>query len=65
MKKNLFFLSGLMATQVSWAHPGHGAGNPFSITHYLFEPVHAFVTIACIVVAIVVWKNKKAAGAKK
>ncbi len=39
------------------AHPGHGGHDDsgYTITHYLFEPMHAVVTISCIVFATVVF----------
>lgn len=50
--------------EVLLAHPGHdgdhGEGG-YTITHYLFQPTHAIISIACIVavVAYVRYTKKK------
>ena len=49
--------------EVLFAHPGHGdhGDTGYSIIHYFVEPMHAIVTIGCIVVtlAIVLISGKK------
>ncbi len=36
---------------VSFAHPGHGETEGYSIIHYFTEPVHAIVSISVLVLA--------------
>jgi hypothetical protein len=39
--------------EVLLAHPGHGGHEGgYTIIHYIVEPMHAVVTIGCIVAAI-------------
>ena len=44
------------------AHPGHGGHEGgYTIIHYFIEPVHAIVSIGCIVtiIAFVAYKRKR------
>jgi hypothetical protein len=48
--------------EVLMAHPGHGGHEGgYTIIHYLVEPMHAVVTIGCIVavIAFVRYSRKK------
>ena len=49
--------------EVLLAHPGHGdhGDSGYSIIHYFVEPMHAIVTIGCIVatLAFVLFSGKK------
>lgn len=44
-----------------WAHPGHGATAPETVTHYLIEPTHAWwlLLFAAIVAAGVLYSRFK------
>ncbi|MBT5019962.1 hypothetical protein OAF42_02675 [Planctomicrobium sp.] len=42
-----FFLTG----SALWAHPGHGATAPETVTHYLIEPSHACWLLFSAVIA--------------
>lgn len=62
---------GLAST--TWAHPGHGAdGDPHSVAHYVFDPLHFFSLVAAFVlggvmlaVALRFRKTPKAALVRK
>ncbi len=59
MKKLASIVSMILITilpNALMAHPGHGSHDDsgYTITHYLFEPMHAVVTISCIVFALAV-----------
>jgi hypothetical protein len=44
------------------AHPGHGTTEPWSLLHYLSEPVHvlfAFVLLAVVVSIAVFFKGRR------
>ncbi len=48
----------LLLPIVSFAHPGHGEGDGFSITHYLKEPEH-LALIFLVIVAIVYFSLRR------
>lgn len=48
---------------VALAHPGHGTGDGFSITHYLKEPEHiAWLVLLVVGVGYLVVRGKKRAS---
>ncbi|MBK7097450.1 MAG: hypothetical protein IPH58_02615 [Sphingobacteriales bacterium] len=54
----------LLLPIASFAHPGHGEGGGFSITHYLNEPEH-LALIFLIIVAVVYFslrRKRKSSG---
>jgi hypothetical protein len=66
MKKIASIVSMILITilpKALMAHPGHGGHDDsgYTITHYLFEPMHSVVTISCIVfaVAVLLYTRKK------
>ena len=63
MKKLLGTLSIISAAPLlAIAHPGHGGHEGgYTIIHYFIEPVHAIVSIGCIVttIAFVAYKRKR------
>ncbi len=44
----------LSAPVFSFAHPGHGDSDGFSIIHYFKEPIHAVLTVGILVLAFLV-----------
>jgi len=51
--KLLFFHNTKQNQEVLLAHPGHGGHEGgYTIIHYFIEPMHAVVTIGCIVAVI-------------
>lgn len=65
MKKILAVLSFLIAGApfISFAHPGHGDTDGYTIIHYFKEPVHAVIAMGVLAAAAVylrqVRKNKE------
>ena len=52
----VFMMSTLLPAAVAVAHPGHGQTEPYSPTHYVFEPTHAVALIAMIAGGLlIVW----------
>jgi hypothetical protein len=48
----------------SWAHPGHGGTDGYTIIHYFTEPQHAIITfgILAAVAIFVAWERRKDRG---
>jgi hypothetical protein len=51
--KKIASLSALFLPLISWAHPGHGETEGYTIIHYFLEPQHAVITISAITVALI------------
>jgi predicted permease len=59
MKKIAFILSLAAAIALplfSFAHPGHGETDGFSIIHYFVEPQHAVITIGVFALSFVYFR---------
>ena len=59
MKKIALLLSLVfivVAPLLSFAHPGHGGTDGYTIIHYFVEPMHAFVTLGIFAFTIVLVK---------
>lgn len=53
MRSSVYLAIGLwLAPSLAPAHPGHGATEPSSWTHYLTEPLHVGVLAAVTVAAV-------------
>ncbi|MFZ4056902.1 MAG: hypothetical protein ACOYKE_02135 [Ferruginibacter sp.] len=66
MKKLLAFIA-VVTPFFSFAHPGHGETEGFTITHYIKEPIHVIATITVIAVAVFIVRRfvgKKASATK-
>ncbi len=63
----LFVLSFLLVVPFfSWAHPGHGETDGYSIIHYFVEPMHAVVSYSALIVSFLYIRNmRKKARANK
>ncbi len=49
----------LMLPAITWAHPGHGETDGYSITHYFTEPQHVFASVIAMAFAgLVIWMIK-------
>jgi len=55
--KKFFTAIGLLASISSFAHPGHGHSEGFTITHYFVEPEHALTLIAITAIVVVLAKK--------
>jgi hypothetical protein len=51
--KKIASLSALLLPAISWAHPGHGETEGYTIIHYFTEPQHAVITISAVAVALI------------
>ncbi|MCU7549144.1 hypothetical protein OCK74_08455 [Chitinophagaceae bacterium LB-8] len=40
------------------AHEGHGSTEGYTLTHYIFEPLHALITILVSVLAIFIFMRR-------
>ncbi len=38
----------LLLPALTWAHPGHGETDGYTITHYFTEPQHAIITLGVL-----------------
>jgi hypothetical protein len=38
----------LLLPAITWAHPGHGETDGYTITHYFSEPQHAIITLGLL-----------------
>jgi len=47
MKKLTAFLT-LLIPALTWAHPGHGDTDGYTIIHYFSEPQHAIITLGVL-----------------
>lgn len=47
MKKVIVALAVLLPA-ISWAHPGHGDTDGYTIIHYFTEPQHAVITLGVL-----------------
>ncbi len=47
MKKMIASLA-LLLPALTWAHPGHGETDGYTITHYFTEPQHAIITLGVL-----------------
>ena len=43
----------MLLPAISWAHPGHGETEGFSIIHYFIEPQHALISLGVMSIAVV------------
>jgi hypothetical protein len=43
----------LLLPAITWAHPGHGETDGYTIIHYFSEPQHAIITLGVMAAAIV------------
>jgi hypothetical protein len=55
--KKFLTLIGLLASATSFAHPGHGHSEGFTITHYFVEPEHALALVAITALVVVIAKK--------
>ncbi len=63
MKKISFLLAASLPI-LTFAHPGHGGSDGYTIIHYFNEPQHAIITLgvmAAAIVLIVRERNKRKA----
>jgi hypothetical protein len=52
MKKITFLLVASLPI-ITFAHPGHGGSDGYTIIHYFSEPQHALISLGIMVAAIV------------
>ncbi|MEI8097187.1 MAG: hypothetical protein WCG74_00040 [Sediminibacterium sp.] len=52
MKKIIGALA-LLLPATTWAHPGHGETDGYSIIHYFSEPQHAIITLGVMTIAVI------------
>jgi hypothetical protein len=64
MKKYIVLLLTCLATLPSFAHPGHGDSDGYTITHYMVEPVHAFAVLASLAVIVLLVRRFRTSNAK-
>lgn len=53
LARSLCSLAAALAPATAFAHPGHGATDPESVTHYLADPLHAAV-LGIVVAPVIV-----------
>jgi hydrogenase/urease accessory protein HupE len=46
------FLVAALVSSPACAHPGHGVGGGWSVSHYLTEPDHLVVALVLVVIAV-------------
>jgi len=58
MKKVIVALSlfVLCMPLISFAHPGHGTTDGYTITHYFTEPVHLIIPLSILIVGIIYFR---------
>ena len=59
MKKIAAFLGSFIVPVITFAHPGHGDTDGYSIIHYFKEPVHLAVFASVTVIAILYFRYVK------
>ena len=60
-----FLFTTLVMPFISFAHPGHGGTDGYTIIHYFVEPAHAVVTFGILIVAFgYIMHSRKKANAK-
>ncbi len=62
MKKLFAFIAIVLSflPVATFAHPGHGETEGFSIIHYMLEPAHLFIAIVLVGVAgILLFRRRK------
>lgn len=65
MKKIAAFLSSFIVPVITFAHPGHGDTDGYSIIHYFKEPVHLAVFTSIILVAVLYFRYVKRKGQRQ
>ncbi len=48
-------LTALALPAAAFAHPGHGTTPPDSVSHYVFEPIHALPIVVLVTAIVVVY----------
>ncbi|MEI8073883.1 MAG: hypothetical protein WCH78_03970 [Bacteroidota bacterium] len=46
--KKIFASLALLLPALTWAHPGHGGTDGYTIIHYFSEPQHAIITLGSL-----------------
>jgi putative Mn2+ efflux pump MntP len=57
--KRLMLLIALLLPLLTWAHPGHGETEGFTIKHYMVEPEHVLFALLALAVVIFFVGRKK------
>ncbi len=52
MKRLAVLLSSMMGALPAAAHPGHGTTSPFTVMHYVVEPVHGAVLVVLVALMV-------------
>ena len=63
MKRRRILLAGALGSllpRIADAHPGHGHGDPWSLLHWVSEPVHggAAILLAACALGAIVWRQR-------
>lgn len=65
MKKIAAFFSSYIVPAITFAHPGHGDTDGYSIIHYFKEPVHLAVFGSLTLVAVLYFRYVKRKGQRR
>lgn len=51
--KKIIAAAFILLPAITWAHPGHGETEGYTIIHYFTEPQHALVTLGILAITAV------------